>query len=128
MFGLGATMCGCGAPIAEGLGRYGCPNCGGDEGAAAITYQLQRHRLFEFSGLESSVPFAAPRPCAHEGQPLPVYGHAGGRSKRDGLRFPTTAIWRAGMGIEWMTGNELAEAIPPEYTTWVGAHLIEGLE
>jgi DNA (cytosine-5)-methyltransferase 1 len=32
------------------------------------------------------------------------------------------------MGITWMTGNELSQAIPPPYTRWVGARLLEALE
>jgi hypothetical protein len=40
-------------------------------------------------------------------------------------RFGSTAEWRAGMGISWMSAPELAESIPPAYTEWIGAHLIE---
>lgn len=31
------------------------------------------------------------------------------------------------MGIDWMTGNELAQAIPPAYTEHLGRHLIDML-
>lgn len=31
------------------------------------------------------------------------------------------------MGIDWMTGNELSEAIPPPYTRWIGAQLLEAI-
>lgn len=31
------------------------------------------------------------------------------------------------MGIDWMTRAELAEAIPPAYTEFVGAQLIDAL-
>lgn len=31
------------------------------------------------------------------------------------------------MGINWMTRNELAEAIPPAYTKWLGERLLEKL-
>lgn len=97
--------------------------CGSMFGLGAQGYQLQRHRLFE-----SNVTMFAPASCAHVGQPLPVYGHAGGRSKRDGLKFPGTDAWREGMGIDWMTGKELAESIPPAYTEYVGRHLRRALE
>jgi len=32
------------------------------------------------------------------------------------------------MGINWMTRNELAQAIPPAYTRWLGKKMIEHLE
>lgn len=37
------------------------------------------------------------------------------------------ADWRRAMGIEWMTRDELAQAIPPAYTEWIGAHLLEAI-
>lgn len=96
--------------------------CGSMFGLGAQGYQLQRHRIFE-----SNVFFFPPAMCAHQGQPLPVYGHAGGRSKRDGLKFPGTDAWREGMGIDWMTGKELAESIPPAYTEYVGHQLLAAM-
>jgi DNA (cytosine-5)-methyltransferase 1 len=32
--------------------------------------------------------------------------------------------WRRAMGIEWMTRDELAQAIPPAYTEWIGQRLL----
>jgi DNA (cytosine-5)-methyltransferase 1 len=99
--------------------------CGSMFGLGSGTYQLRRHRIFEGGG--GFVPGWAPSTCNHRGSALPVYGHAGGRSKRDGLIFPGTNAWREGMGIDWMTGKELAEAIPPAFTEWIGAQLIGAL-
>jgi DNA (cytosine-5)-methyltransferase 1 len=97
--------------------------CGSMFALAAAGYQLRRHRLFE-----SNYALSAPGLCAHAGQALPVYGHAGGTSKRDGLKFPGTDVWRAGMGIDWMNGKELAEAIPPAYTEHIGRWLMAALD
>lgn len=33
--------------------------------------------------------------------------------------------WSRAMGIDWMTREELAEAIPPAYTKWIGQKLLE---
>jgi DNA (cytosine-5)-methyltransferase 1 len=32
------------------------------------------------------------------------------------------ALAKAAMGIDWMTSYELAEAIPPAYTFFIGTH------
>ncbi len=90
-------------------------------GAMENKYQLRRHRIFECSFLGP----LAPASCNHSGLALPVYGHAGGSSKRDGLKFPGTDAWREGMGIDWMTGKELAEAIHPAYTEYIGKYLVQ---
>lgn len=77
--------------------------------------RVRRHRLFE-----TSFPVLAPT-CNHEaqGRPVGVYGHSGGSSKRDGLTFGGAAEWRAAMGIDWMTRDELAQAIPPAYSEFL---------
>ena len=31
------------------------------------------------------------------------------------------------MGIDWMTGAELSQAIPPSYAEWIGHHLLDAL-
>lgn len=100
--------------------------CGSMFGLGSQGYGLRRHRIFEGGGgFEIGW---APASCHHEGPALPVYGHAGGKSKRDGLTFPGTDAWREGMGIHWMTGKELAESIPPAYTEWIGSQLIALLQ
>jgi DNA (cytosine-5)-methyltransferase 1 len=91
---------------------------------------VRRHRLFE-----SNVPLVGP-PCNHHWQKVPrywtgwrpkgehrlaavvqVYGNGGGRDE-----------WPDAMGIDWMTPKELAEAIPPAYTEFVGRQLVRFVE
>lgn len=109
-----------GAPLREPLML-----CGSMFGLGAQGYGLRRHRIFEAGGgFSFSFP---PAGCAHVGPALPVYGHPGGSSKRDGLKFPGIAAWREGMGIDWMSGDELAESIPPAYTEWIGGQLIRAV-
>lgn len=97
--------------------------CGSHFGLGAEGFQLRRHRLFECHGFD----LWPPASCAHVGPALPVYGHPGGSSKRDGLRFPGVSAWRAGMEIDWMTIAELAEAIPPAFTEHVGRAMLAGI-
>lgn len=82
-------------------------------GIKGTDWQLRRHRLFEAS-------FDIPKTyCHHTGHAVGVYGNSGGSSKRDGLTFPKTDGWREAMEIDWMTGKELGESIPPVYTEYI---------
>lgn len=127
MFGLGVKekyTCKCGCDFNIELGKYGCPSCEGDNIATLINAQyLKKHRLFE-----TSFDLWPPASCAHIGRAVAVYGHSGGSSKRDGITFGGIETWREAMGIDWMTGDELAESIPPAYTEFIGKHLIEALQ
>ena len=86
--------------------------------------RLRRHRLFETNWpLTGSV-------CQHEilTDVLSVTGHGEGGSHRGGTK--RGAWWgqaerRKAMGIDWMNRGELAESIPPAYTEFVGAQLIQ---
>jgi DNA (cytosine-5)-methyltransferase 1 len=42
--------------------------------------------------------------------------------------FSDVAAARRAMGIDWMTRDELAQAIPPAYTEWIGKHLMRHLQ
>ncbi len=86
-----------------------------------------RHRLFE-----TSFPVVPPPHLIHEGhigdgKYHTVTGHAGGSSKRDGWKGGGTAEWRVAMGIDWMVGNELAEAIPPAYSKFLGLAFLKSI-
>ena len=53
-----------------------------------------------------------------------VWGSAGGSSARDGTQQFSTEERREAMGIDWMTRNELSQAIPPAYTEYIGKQLM----
>jgi DNA (cytosine-5)-methyltransferase 1 len=93
---------------------------------------VRRHRLFETNWLVGDYPPA----CDHAGQGrvFGVYGRPGGNSLRDyhrrgrgGALRGSTQDWREAMGIDWMTGDELSQAIPPAFTQWVGERLLKHL-
>lgn len=88
--------------------------------------EVRRHRIFE-----GAVPMLAPAGCDHSRPAVPVYGHSGagvnrGRERELG-RSNGVDDWRRAMGIPWMIGEELAEAIPPAYTAYIGEQLLAEL-
>lgn len=97
---------------------------------SAFGLPLKRHRLFE-----STVPLMSPG-CAHgahrkqyrirqHGREIDTafcYVFGGGQAGQP------VASWRAAMGIDWMTVDELSQAIPPAYTSFIGQFLMAALE
>lgn len=89
--------------------------------------KIYRHRLFE-----SNMMLFAPRLCSHPRHLMPgyvcIYGHVSRRRQHGntGNRYERVPIdeARRAMGIEWMTRLELAQAIPPAYTEWLGQQLM----
>ena len=104
--------------------------------------QLRRHRYFELSfpfndflpqcqhntGSVIGVYGGGQHPLRRKPATIGVWGHAGGSSKRDGLVQFGTDARREAMGIDWMTGNELSEAIPPAYTEYIGKYLMGAMK
>jgi DNA (cytosine-5)-methyltransferase 1 len=104
--------------------------CGSMFGLGAQGHQLQRERLFE-----TNFPASAPGPCIHTQPVIGVYGgHARNRSAAHGGRG-TKDVWEGGhkvaasqaLGIDWMTLEELSNAIPPAFTQHVGLQLLAHL-
>jgi DNA (cytosine-5)-methyltransferase 1 len=93
-------------------------------------YELRRHRLFE-----ASFPIRLNTYCQHNGPVLGVYGahsrdrrrtirvlsHAGGEYRNEAgqrVSFPKRRREEV-MGIDWMNGDELGNAVPPAYSEWI---------
>lgn len=105
--------------------------CGSMFGLGAQGHYLERHRLFE-----SNVAISAPGPCAHKKPVIGVYGgHARNRAAKHGGRG-TKDVWIGGhsraaseaLGIDWMTLDELSEAIPPAFTEHLGRQLLAHIQ
>jgi DNA (cytosine-5)-methyltransferase 1 len=87
--------------------------CGSAFGLQTENGGLIRHRWFEFG-----FPFAAlVPPCSHPRKTISVFGHGG-------HVYHGVADWRKVMGIDWMSRDELAQAIPPAYTQFIGERLM----
>ena len=109
---------GSGLPTQDTLdGDHGLVLCGAMFGA-----RMYRHRLFE-----TSHPVPPPHHPRHDtpasraghwepGTFVSVAGHCG----------PAWLV-REAMGIDWATLDEIAEAIPPAFTRYIGEYLVERL-
>ncbi len=110
-----------GAPLLGPIMLCGTSFKLGCEGA-----ELRRHRLFELNWPLILVPS-----CRHgeHNRVIGVYGGHGRdrRRKQNTQDFPTAAR-RQAMGIDWMNGTELSQAIPPAYTEFIGKQLMEYLK
>ena len=82
---------------------------------------LRRERWFETSWRG----FALNMGHDHREPVITVAGHGPPSWVREGVSVPvTTADWRRAMGIDWMTRDGLAQAIPPAYTEHIGRELL----
>lgn len=86
---------------------------------------LRRERWFETSWSA----YDLRSPCWHVGSAVTVSGH--GATSRSRARIQgerqTIADWHRAMGIDWMTRDELSQAIPPAYTRFIGEQLLAHL-
>jgi DNA (cytosine-5)-methyltransferase 1 len=110
LFGMhGVMLCGStfglGAQCADGRWRY-----------------LQRHRLFE-----SNMPLVGKGGCRHRGEAVGVYGNGGGGRMTRGYKGRTDEA-KVAMGIDWMSREDIAQAIPPAYTQFIGGQILDQLE
>jgi DNA (cytosine-5)-methyltransferase 1 len=108
-----------GAPLREPLMLCGTMFGLGCDGA-----ELWRHRLFETNWpLDLML-----HPCGHrqKSRVIGVYGgHGRDRRRRVNTHDFSVEQRREAMGIGWMTGAELSQAIPPAYTELIGHQLMQ---
>ena len=118
--------------------------CGSHFKLGTADAELRRHRLFE-----SNVLLQSPGLCKHgqnrqrtigvydghgrNRQRVPtigVYGGGHGESLHRGQRGQrnyTADEQREAMGIDWMTVNELSQAVPPAYTEFIGRQILQSI-
>ncbi len=99
--------------------------------------EVVRHRRFELGGwiLPDAPPPCGPcRGAVVDGRAISVYGHGGGRMDgRRGMRgrfenMPVRESFQRALGLpDVQSIHQLAEAIPPAYTEWIGSRLITAL-
>jgi DNA (cytosine-5)-methyltransferase 1 len=87
--------------------------------------RLLRHRLFETSFVIGELL----HPCSHRGNEIGVYG--GGTTSWHRRRFGRNvrdSEKRTAMGIDWMSREELSQAIPPVYAQFIGRAALAAME
>lgn len=96
-----------------------------------VPLALKRHRLFE-----SNVWLMGAGGCYHDGTQV-AGSYTGSRHRkpehrdspeRRGGYTPAVPVRAELMGIDWMNERELAQAIPPAYTEFIGRQLMTHLE
>lgn len=86
------------------------------------TVMLRRHRLFE-----TNWPLTDPGPHDHQYKAVSVAGHdLSSHRRKFGCGVPQQ-VKNDLMGIDWMSRDQLGQAIPPAYTEYVGGHLMQYL-
>lgn len=92
---------------------------------------VRRHRAFE-----ASFPMFVPE-CSHrvQGKPIGVHGTGGNRKTRrtddrggQANMARNIAEASAAMGIDWMTRREIAKAVPPAYSEFIGRQAMRYIE
>lgn len=109
-----------GAPLKSGLLL-----CGSMFGLGTEDAELRRHRLFELSW---QMPVFGLPQCHHcqKSRVIGVYGgHGRDRCRTVNAQDFSMEDRSRAMGIDWMTGAELSQAIPPAYSEFIGRAAME---
>jgi DNA (cytosine-5)-methyltransferase 1 len=85
-----------------------------------------RHRWFEIGpdAVRRQVFFLL-SPCNHSEVPVLISGRSRRRVQGHRSKEPSVAARASAMGIDWMTGEELGQAVPPAYSQYLGKRLME---
>lgn len=104
--------------------------------------QLRRHRYFEYSwsglilvprcnhndGSAIGVHGGGQHPARRRPATIHKNGSSGGKSNRDNIDHYGVEARREAMGMDWTSGSELNQAIPPTFTQFIGGYLMDYLE
>lgn len=89
---------------------------------------IPRHRIFESNTLIPQPHHGKCAGIAKKGSKILGYDYRDMSVTGKGRRAGTSERWKTLLGIEGdMTQHQLAEAIPPAYTEYIGKHLISFL-
>lgn len=103
--------------------RWPVTLCGSHFGLSTVWEPHGKVGLWRHRGFESNVSIPAPPvKCDHSLRPVLVAGHGPGKGSSLRGRGHQKAAYEV-MGVDWMNREELAEAIPPVFATYVGWHL-----
>jgi DNA (cytosine-5)-methyltransferase 1 len=86
-----------------------------------------RKRVFEMNFLIMAPTWRSPFGPKTRRDAVTVAGSSGGKSNRDGWLDGSKAAWQAAMGIDWMTNEEMAQAVPPAYSEFIGRAAIQAI-
>jgi DNA (cytosine-5)-methyltransferase 1 len=110
-----------GAPLREPITL-----CGTMFGLGVDSAELRRHRIFETTSPVLLTPI-----CNHrqKDRVIGVYGgHGRDRRRTANAQDFSVEDRRIAMGIDWMTGSELSQAVPPAYARWLGDQALRVLQ
>jgi DNA (cytosine-5)-methyltransferase 1 len=97
--------------------------CGSQFGLKSGDFYLKRHR-----GFETNWPLPDVGPHDHSKESVSIAGHGAQSHERKLHGNIPIVLKRQLMEIDWMTRDEMGQAIPPAYTRYIGTQLMHYLE
>ncbi len=90
--------------------------------------KLFRHRLFESTFPIEKMPHLKHVDVIGKNGFVCLAGHGDSGRTRIPYSHRSVGSWKLASGIDWMTRDELSQAIPPAYTEWIGKQLLKILD